>query len=299
MNRLDFLKHLGLLSAGAAILPTNFSSIKQSPFTELRGGIGMFSMQGGTIGWYTTDGAIVVIDSQFPDPAHAFVEGISAFGTGPQKVLFNSHHHGDHTGGNLVFENDGYTIIAQKNVPALQRTAAQNSDNEANQAYAATTFENEFSFDAGDETINAKYYGPAHTKGDSVIWFENANIAHMGDLVFNRLYPFIDRNGGAMISGWINLLETVAAKANSETLFIFGHGKPEFGVTGSREDLLHKRDFLSHLLEYTQKGIDAGRSREEITSRTSFDEFPEHISPSNFLSLPRNLDVAWLELTNS
>lgn len=299
MNRLDFLKHLGLLSAGAAILPTNFSSIKQSPFTELRGGIGMFSMQGGTIGWYTTDGAIVVIDSQFPDPARAFVEGISAFGTGPQKVLFNSHHHGDHTGGNLVFENDGYTIIAQKNVPALQRTAAQNSDNEANQAYAATTFENEFSFDAGDETINAKYYGPAHTKGDSVIWFENANIAHMGDLVFNRLYPFIDRNGGAMISGWINLLETVAAKANSETLFIFGHGKPEFGVTGSREDLLHKRDFLSHLLEYTQKGIDAGRSREEITSRTSFDEFPEHISPSNFLSLPRNLDVAWLELTNS
>ena len=299
MNRLDFLKHLGLLSAGAAILPTNFSSIKQSPFTELRGGIGMFSMQGGTIGWYTTDGAIVVIDSQFPDPARAFVEGISAFGTGPQKVLFNSHHHGDHTGGNLVFENDGYTIIAQKNVPALQRTAAQNSDNEANQAYAATTFENEFSFDAGDETINAKYYGPAHTKGDSVIWFENANIAHMGDLVFNRLYPFIDRNGGAMISGWINLLETVAAKANSETLFIFGHGKPEFGVTGSREDLLHKRDVLSHLLEYTQKGIDAGRSREEITSRTSFDEFPEHISPSNFLSLPRNLDVAWLELTNS
>lgn len=299
MNRLDFLKNLGILSAGATIFPKYLSTLAKSPFTELRNGVGMFSLQGGTIGWYTTDGAIVVVDSQFPDPARAFVDGISAFGNGPHKVLFNSHHHGDHTGGNLVFEQDGYSIIAHANVPDLQRTAAQNSDNEENQAYASTTFADQFSFDAGDETITAKHYGPAHTKGDSVIWFENANIAHMGDLVFNRIYPFIDRNGGAIISGWINLLETVAGEADSETLFIFGHGNPEFGVTGSREILLHKRDFLSHLLEYTREGIAAGKSREEITARTSFDEFPDHLSPSDFLSLPRNLDVAWLELTES
>lgn len=299
MNRLDFLKNLGLLSAGATILPKYLSSFARTQFTELRNGVGIFSMQGGTIGWFTTDGAIVAVDSQFPDPARAFVDGISNFGTGPEKVLFNSHHHGDHTGGNLIFENDGYKIIAHANVPGLQRTAAQNNDNEDAQAYATTTFDDQFSFDAGDETITAKYYGAAHTKGDSVIWFENANIAHMGDLVFNRLYPFIDRNGGAMISGWINLLETVAGEADSETLFIFGHGNPEFGVTGSREELLHKRDFLSHLLEYTRDGIAAGMSREELTSRTSFDQFPDIISPSDFLSLPRNIDVAWLELTES
>lgn len=299
MNRLDFLKNLGLLSAGATILPSYLSAYARSPFTELRNGVGMFSMQGGTIGWYTTNDAIIVVDSQFPDPARAFVDGIKNFGTGPERVLFNSHHHGDHTGGNLVFENDGFQIIAHANVPDLQRTAAQNSDNEANQAYASTTFDDQYSLDAGTETITAKYYGAAHTRGDSVIWFENANIAHMGDLVFNRLYPFIDRNGGAMISGWINLLETVVAEADSETLFIFGHGSPETGVTGNREDLLYMRDFLSHLLEYTQNAIDAGKSRDEVISRTSFDEFPDHVSPSNFLSLPRNLEVAWLELTES
>lgn len=299
MNRLDFLKNLGLLSAGATILPKYLSSLARTPFSELRNGVGLFSMQGGTIGWYTTDDAIVVVDSQFPDPARAFVDGISDFGSGPEKVLFNSHHHGDHTGGNLVFENDGYNIIAHANVPGLQRKAAQNNDNEDAQAYAATTFDDQFRFDAGEETITAKYYGAAHTKGDSVIWFKNANIAHMGDLVFNRLYPFIDRNGGANISGWINLLETVAAEADSETLFIFGHGSPETGVTGNREDLLYMRDFLYHLLEYTQSAIKAGKSREEVISRTSFDEFPDHVSPSNFLSLPRNLEVAWLELTES
>ena len=68
-------------------------------------------------------------------------------------------------------------------------------------------------------------------------------------------------------------------------------------MTGSADDLLHKRDFLAKLLEHTQEGIDAGRSREEITSQESFDEFPDFISPSDFLSLPRNLSVAYQELT--
>lgn len=299
MNRLDFLKHIGLLSAGAAFIPKHLNFKVQSPFTELRNGIGIFSMQGGTIGWFATDGAIVTVDSQFPDPARAFIQGISDFGSGPEKILFNSHHHGDHTGGNQVFENDGYGIIAHQHVPELQKQAAQRNDTEAGQAYAGTTFEEQFVLDAGGETITAKYYGPAHTKGDSVIWFENANIAHMGDLVFNRIYPFIDRDGGALISGWINLLEAVAGEGDSETLFIYGHGNPEFGVTGHRDDLLHQRDFLSHLLEYTQAGINAGESREEITSAAQFDEFPDYLSPGDFLSLPRNLDVAWRELTDA
>lgn len=299
MNRLHFLKQIGLLSAGAALVPKNLSFLARSPFTELRGGVGIFSMQGGTIGWFTTEGMIVTVDSQFPDPAQAFIDGISDFGTGPEKVLFNTHHHGDHTGGNPVFARDGYRIIAHENVPALQEQSARASETEANQAYAETVFGREYELAAGSETIRAAYYGPAHTKGDSVIWFREANIAHMGDLVFNRLYPFIDRNGGALITGWIQLLETVYSEADSDTLFIFGHGNPDFGVTGNRDDLLYLRNFLSHVLEYTQQGIQEGKSREELMQIQQFEEFPDHLSPSDFLSLPRNIDVAWSELTEA
>jgi cyclase len=62
---------------------------------------------------------------------------------------------------------------------------------------------------------------------------------------------------------------------------------------------LYMRDFLSHLLEYTQQGIQEGKSREELLQIQQFDSFPDHESPSDFLSLPRNIDVAWLELTNA
>ncbi len=298
MNRSQFIHHLGLLAAGSMALPGMIFRAA-SPFTPLRNNVGIFSMQGGTIGWFVTDDAIVSIDSQFPDPARSFVDGIGEFGGGPEKILINTHHHGDHTGGNLVFHNNGYRIIAHENVPIFQRQAAQANNTEANQAYAETTFTDSKELNISGETITAKYYGAAHTNGDAVIWFEEANIAHMGDLIFNRRYPFIDRNSGARISGWIDLLETVYSEADSNTLFIFGHGNPEFGVTGSREDLLVMRDFLSHLLAHTKNEIESGKSREEIASIQHFEEFPDFESPSNFLSLPRNIDVAWRELTNT
>ncbi|NBC05048.1 MAG: MBL fold metallo-hydrolase [Bacteroidetes bacterium] len=295
MKRIDFLKQVALLSAGSAFLP-KLKFLQDSNFTELRNGVGIFTMQGGTIGWFTTEDAIVAIDSQYPDPAGNFISGISNFGGGPEKVLFNTHHHGDHTGGNSVFEQNSYQIIGHANVPDLMRMSAEGSDNQP--TVPGTTFEEQYDMDMGNETIHAKHYGPAHTGGDSVIWFENANVAHMGDLMFNRLYPFIDRGGGALIANWITTLENVVSEANSDTQFIFGHGNPEFGVTGSGDDLLHMRDFLSHLMEYTRRGIADGHSKEELMDIESFDEFPNFVSPSDFLSLSRNVDVAYRELTD-
>lgn len=296
MKRADFLKQIALLSAGSAFLP-KLNLLQDSNFTELRNGVGIFTMQGGTIGWFTTDDAIVAIDSQYPDPAGNFVNGISNFGSGPQKVLFNTHHHGDHTGGNPVFKENGYDIIGHENVPGLMMQSAEDSDETP--IVPGTLFDGDYELSVGNETIHAQYYGPAHTGGDSVIWFKNANVAHMGDLVFNRLYPFIDRGGGALIANWIELLNQVVSEADSDTQFIFGHGNPEFGVTGTADDLLHMRDFLSHLMEYTREGIAEGKSKEELMDIESFDEFPDYISPSDFLSLTNNVEVAYRELTES
>jgi glyoxylase-like metal-dependent hydrolase (beta-lactamase superfamily II) len=267
---------------------------QNSPFTELRNGTGIFSMRGGTIGWFVSDDVTLAIDSQYPDTAADFIGGIDSFGGGSETVLINTHHHGDHTGGNGAFRESGYRIIAHERVPVLQRQSADDADSVV---AAEETFSEQHELDLGNEMVHIKYYGRAHTSGDSVTWFREANVAHMGDLMFNRLYPFIDRGSGASIQNWITVLETVVDEDESDTQFIFGHGNPEFGVTGTADDLLRKRDFLTKLLEHTQAGIDAGRSREEITSAESFEEFPDFISPSNFLSLPRNLDVAYQELT--
>lgn len=177
MKRVDFLKQIALLSAGSAFLP-KLKFFQESNFTELRNGVGIFTMQGGTIGWFTSDDAIVAIDSQYPDPAGNFLDGISNFGGGPGKVLFNTHHHGDHTSGNPVFAENGYEIIGHANVPGLMNQSAE--DSETPPTVPGTTFEGDYRLSVSNESIYAKHYGPGHTGGDSVIWFENANIAHMG-----------------------------------------------------------------------------------------------------------------------
>ena len=71
-----------------------------------------------------------------------------------------------------------------------------------------------------------KYYGPAHTSGDAVVTFEKANVAHVGDLVFNRRHPYIDRPAGASIANWIKVLEGTVADHDGGTIYIFGHAAP-------------------------------------------------------------------------
>ncbi len=297
MNRRNFIKNLGIGTTGIFMLPEILLWKKDSgPFHELRNGVGYFTGRGGTIGWYAKGDALVVVDSQFEDTAIGFVSGINQFGSGNTKVLFNTHHHGDHVGGNQIFKDDNYRIIAHENVPELHLLAASAQGNES-PTVAQITFEKEFAIDAEGEHIRAKYYGNAHTAGDSVIWFEEANIAHMGDLVFNRVYPFIDRTGGAKVTGWISLLETVASQADNDTVFIFGHGNPENGVIGSKQDVLAGRNYLSHLLGYVTKGINDGKSVDELTTIEQFDEFPNHISFGARLSLRANIETTFLELT--
>jgi cyclase len=118
----------------------------------------------------------------------------------------------------------------------------------------------------------------------------------MGDLVFNRVYPFIDRPGEASVRGWLSLLETVAEEQDGETLYIFGHGHPDFGVTGGRDDVLVQRDFLAALLEAAEEAIGEGRTREEATELERLPGFPDHVAIVERLSLGAALGAAYDEL---
>jgi len=299
MNRRDFLFRSSFFLAGSALtLPRIFKEIQPEAFTPLRRNVGIFRGRGGTIGWLADSNAVVAIDSQFPGSANDFIGGIKSFSDQPIDTLINTHHHGDHTAGNVAFQDLVKQIVAHENVPGLQKAAAEAQNSEDEQAYPGVTYSSEWSLDTGDEIIRLNYYGNAHTGGDSVVTFEKANVVHMGDLVFNRWYPFIDRNGGASVQNWITVLETVADNTSSDTRFIFGHGNSEFGVTGDQSDVLVMRDFLSRLIEEVENGLNAGKSKDEIIQKEMFDEFRNHVSPGARLSLEANLSAVYEELTS-
>lgn len=281
--------------AAAAAGPAANQPPTVTAFKALRGGTGIFTGRGGTIGYLSNKDALVVIDAQFPDTAAVCLAGLPDRGQRQIDFLINTHHHGDHTSGNIVFKPVTKTIVAQNNVPKLQFDAAEKAGKLNDQIYADTTFPDSWRHDFGSEVISAQYYGPAHTKGDIVVLFEKANVVHMGDLMFNRMYPVIDRPGGARILGWIRILEDIVKTYPRDAIYIFGHGNPKFGVTGGHADILVMRKYLNALLAHVRKEISAGKTKEQIVALENFPGFPDfHLPLPNRLGM--NLSVAYDEL---
>jgi len=287
----------GASAAGAK--PSTAAAPAGPPITEfrpLRRNVGIFSGRGGTIGWLASPSALVVIDTQFPDTAAVCLAGLPGRNRRLLDAVLNTHHHADHTSGNPVFKPSTRTIVAQANVPKLQFAAAEKSGTLDSQVFADTTFAEAWRHEAGDEVVTAQYFGPAHTNGDAVMMFEKANVVHMGDLVFNRLYPYVDRPGGASVRGWVQRLEEVHRSFPADAIYIFGHGIAKFGVTGVRDDLFVMRDLLTAMLDHVQKGIAAGRTKEQIAALDNLPGFPDfHVPAPN--RLPGILGTVYDELT--
>ena len=261
-------------------------------FTPMRRNVGYYTGRGGTIGYLIDKGAVVVVDSQYPDSAKACLDGLNERSKNRAvDLLINTHHHGDHTGGNVVFKGVAKRVLAHQRAVELQKEAAAAAAAKlpAGTAapevlYADRTTTNVWREQLGDEWVRCKHYGPAHTGGDIVITFERANIAHMGDLMFNRRHPFVDRPAGATIKGHIGVLEAVVKDHAADTQYIFGHSGPQpapattpFPLTGTRDELTYFRDYLTALLAHVQSEIKAGNSREVITAvRTPLKGFETH-----------------------
>lgn len=304
MNRRDFLMRSSLLATAGLLARPLFAQAPASSapaptkFRPLRRDVGLFTGRGGSIGWLANKDALAVVDTQFPDTALVCLNGLPGRDGRKLDVVINTHHHPDHTSGNGVFGPAAETIVAHANVPRLQAARAEKDGTVTKQVYADTIFPDVWRGELGDEIVSVQYHGAAHTNGDAIVTFEKANVVHMGDLMFNRLYPVIDRPGGASIQHWIVVLEEVAKTYPADAIYIFGHGNPKFGVTGTRDDLASLRDYLTALLDYTQKKIAAGEAKEKIVALENLPGFPDfHLPLPN--RLQANLGVAYDELTES
>jgi cyclase len=315
MNRRDFILNSSMLAAAGLVARAQSSSAASVPalpatpaaapvapaptvteFRPLRRGVGVFTGRGGTIGWLSNKDVLAVVDTQFPDTAAICLAGLPGRDGRMLDLVINTHHHGDHTGGNPVFKAAAKTIVAQANVPKLQYAAAEKSKTLDKQVYADTTFPDVWRRELGDEIVTARYHGTAHTSGDVTVTFEKANVVHLGDLVFNRMYPVVDRPAGASLHHWIIVLEEVVKTYPADAIYIFGHGNPKFGITGVRGDLLFLRDYISGVLAYVQKEIAAGKTKEQIVALDNLPGFADfHLPLPNRLG--GNLAVAYDELT--
>ncbi|RZK50272.1 MAG: MBL fold metallo-hydrolase [Pedobacter sp.] len=297
MERRRFLKQATLTAAVMAFIKGEVFSApanrRDFNFKEIRNGVGYFTEQGGTIAWLNAKTGYAVVDSQFPNTAVNLIQELKNLGDKPIKYLLNTHHHGDHTGGNIAFKGIVEHIVAHQNALVNHKLAAEKANNVDKQLFATTTFGKGWRAPLGDERIEAYYYGSGHTNGDVVYHFQNANIAHMGDLMFNRRFPFIDKENGAHIGNWITILDTVVKQFDGDTIFIFGHAKDPQQITGNKADILAFRNYLDSLLIFVQKEITAGKPLSEILKATTIPGAPEWTGDG----IQRSLNAAYTELT--
>lgn len=303
LTRREFVNTSAAALAGVAITRIPVRAQQPAPpptvtkFEDVRRGVGIFTGRGGTIGYLVnTDGALAV-DAQFPDTAKACVEGLQQKSSRGIALLINTHYHGDHTGGNAAFRPVVKSIVQQERCAKLHKEFTEKNNTVAQQAYADVSFGESWSTTLGNEKVWANYYGPGHTGGDAVIFFETANVVHMGDLMFNRMHPRVDRPSGASIKNWINILERTAKK-HSDATFIFGHAKAGLPVTGPAQELLHLRDYFTAVLEHTRKGITAGQTQEQIVGIEALPKFEDHVGNAQVLTLKNTITAAYEELTN-
>lgn len=235
----------------------------------LRGNVGYFTERGGTIGWMADKEGIVVIDTQFPDQAQHLVDEISKLNAGKIDLLINTHHHGDHTAGNPVFEDLTDMILAHTNSRINQIKNAKKKGTEDKQVYPTDTFRTSISQTVGKEKITLQYFGAAHTNGDAITHFENANVVHMGDLVFNRRFPYIDTGAGANIENWIKVLDKTMDTFDDDTKFMWGHAADGYNVHGGKIEIQAFQNYLEKLLEFGEKSLRQSIPLEKLKETTT------------------------------
>ncbi|RYY88064.1 MAG: MBL fold metallo-hydrolase [Chitinophagaceae bacterium] len=298
MNRKDFLRYTSLVAGGSLLLRSKaLSAFLPLPgnIKILRNNVGIYTERGGTIGFELGTDGITVIDSQFPDAAAHFIEQVKNLGTQPMLRLLYTHHHGDHTGGGIAFKDLVKDVVAHKNAAAHHQAVSAAATKPAEQLFATITFEEELKVKGPDSKLKGYYFGAAHTNGDAVYHFQDANIAHVGDLMFNRRPPVVDRAHGASIAHWTEVLEKIARKFDKETLYIFGHSAEGYEVTGSREDLLAFRSYLQRMLDFARQEINAGKTKEEFIKNTAIPNETEWKSNG----LERTLGAVWDEVSET
>jgi len=226
------LRRVSLLAiASPVILATTFAqqdfSKVEIKATRVAGSVYMLEGAGGNIGVCAGEDGIVIVDDQFAPLASKIREALKGINDKPLKFVINTHFHGDHTGGNAEFSKEA-TIIAHENVRKRLQQGGTVGGNEvkpaAKEALPIVTFNDRTTVHVNGEDIRAIHFPHGHTDGDSVIFFTQANVIHMGDDFVTYGFPFVDTHSGGSVSGMIAGVEKVLGMVPADAKIIPGHG---------------------------------------------------------------------------
>ena len=243
----------------------NAQNIKDAQITthKVTDQIYMLEGWGGNIGVFTGDDGTLMIDSQFAELSDKIKAAISEISDNNVHYLVNTHWHGDHTGGNQNFGNEGAVIVGHNNVRERlnkdQTRPFRGTTPAAPEiAWPVITFDDSMQLHHNGESIQLIHVDNAHTDGDAFVYFPKANVIHMGDCFFKDRFPYVDLDSGGTPDGAIKAIEAALLIADDETKIIPGHGS-----LANKQDLQNCLDMYLEMRDRTKEALEDGLTVEQ------------------------------------
>lgn len=220
----------------------DFSKVQINP-TKLSDTVYMLEGSGGNIGASIGADGVLIIDDQFAPLADKIKQALKDLGgKGAPAFVLNTHHHGDHTGGNPVFGKDA-VIIAHQNVRKRLEERRVNDTPLPKAALPEVTYDRGLTVHFNGEAINVVHFKNAHTDGDGVAFFKSSKVVHLGDLFFNGRFPYVDLGSGGSVQGAMQAITKLTTMIPADWKIIPGHGQ--------LADLSDLKTYLAMLRETT------------------------------------------------
>lgn len=266
--------------------------------TDLGDGLYMLQGRGGNVGVLVGDDGVFVIDSQYADMAPGILSAINTIAGEKPRYLVNTHWHGDHTGGNAIIGDAGATIIAHRGVrdrvtvdvtrDFFGRETTTPAAPES--AWPVITFNDEMTLYLNGHTIRLIHAPSAHTDGDTFIKFEEANVIHTGDLMFNGMFPFVDITSGGTFEGFINATVMMTMLSDNDTRIIPGHG-----ALATRDDFKKTLAMLGGAMDAVKAEMEKGSDIDAVLEAAPLTPWVEDWATS-FMTEPRFTRLVYADL---
>ncbi len=219
-NSIRIICALWLLAAATAMAgPADRFANVEIKAHHVSGTVHMLEGAGGNIGASVGPDGTLIIDDQFAPLGDKIIAALDALGGERPKLILNTHYHGDHTGSNPQMGDTG-TIISHDNV----RVRLLDQEDFPRSGLPLVTYDDDVTVHFNDDTLVVLHLPNGHTDGDSVVWFKQANVIHMGDHFFKERFPFVDVAAGGSIDGFVANVERVIGLVPADIQVIPGHG---------------------------------------------------------------------------
>jgi len=226
---------------------------------------------------------IFLVDSMYAQMSQKIVNALAKISNQPVRYVVNTHLHGDHTAGNAAMAQRGAVIVSHEN---MRRRLAGLPTPPPAAALPTLTYDESLTLHFNGEDIYIYHPDPAHTDGDSIIYFRKANVMHVGDVPASLRYPNIGVNDGGTVEGMMAAGRQVMKVANANTRIIPGHLGPVIGFKEIEQQLT----MFAAVRDRVAAAIKAGKTEAEVVASKPTKDFDEGrlggaITPDRFVSL--------------